>query len=68
MVNFLSTYSFVIIWMGKTLANCSGFAKSAKAFPCYHFALYGTQLHTDKKEGIILDINDDRIPPHLTVR
>ena len=30
------------------------------------------QLHTDKKEGIlniyVLDINHDRIPPHLTVR
>ena len=41
--------------------------------PCFATTphLY-TQLHIDNKEGsyikYILDINHDRIPPHLTVR
>ena len=28
--------------MGKTLVNCSGFAKSTIVFPRHRFALYGT--------------------------
>ena len=27
--------------MAKTLANCSGFAKFTKVFPCHCFELYG---------------------------
>ena len=33
---------------GKTLANCSGFAKSPKVFPHYRFALYGSTISTTK--------------------
>ena len=43
-------HSFMIyIWMGKTLANDSGFTKFAKDFPCHHFALYGIRMHLKYK-------------------
>ena len=50
----VNTRSFMIqIWMGKTLANGSGFTKFAKVFPRHCFVLYSTCMYMQTSIHII---------------